>query len=506
MPPSGPPDELETTYFQRVVGGDLPARGHALVLAPRQAPLFALVSTPRRPVRPFALVKPWMTLGGDSDDIPLDDPACPPGQIAFRPQGERVLVECSPVTDGILLGRTRVYRAVLQAGDRFCAGRAEVVISQSALPARREPMAMMRLVATRALAHAEPHLAPLGRWLELARTRPRLRRAVRVAAATLLVGAVLPTRVTVDAPCEVVPHARSWVRAPVDGFVKDIRVREGDKVRKGDHLLTMEVLDVDRELARTQHDIDAAKAALGGATRGPRATELMMAQAREQAAHAKAVYLERQRGRIARLAREGVESRQALDDAARDAEVAHAEARLAQVAVLHLEAGAAPEEIESKRAALAKLEAERDFLDRQRGQAEIRSPVDGVVATPKLAELTTKHVTPGTELLLVLEAREVVFEIAVPEKEIEFVKLGEPVRVRLRGDPQHPVDGVIDHVAAHAADSPAGRVVPVRCRADAVPPEALAGLTGNARVWGPRTTWLGLAWKRIHRWVRTDLL
>jgi multidrug resistance efflux pump len=285
-----------------------------------------------------------------------------------------------------------------------------------------------------------------------------------------------------------------------------VRVREGANVRAGDVLLTVATPDVDRDLARVRHEIEAARAAVGQAERGPRATELLMAQSRERAAHTRALYLARQRERVARLARQGLESRQALDDASRDAEAATAEAELAALSVQHLAEGAAPEEVTQKRAELAKLEGEREFLEKQRGRADVRSPADGVVATPRAGELEAKFVQPGSELLLVLDGQKMLFEVKVPEKEIEFVHPGAPARIRLRGDPQHPVDGVVEEIAPRAEETPLGRVVPVRCRASAVPTHALAGLTGAAEISGDRTSWLGLLSKRVYRWVRTDLL
>jgi multidrug resistance efflux pump len=296
------------------------------------------------------------------------------------------------------------------------------------------------------------------------------------------------------------------VRTPVAGFVKNVRVREGEHVHKGDVLATVAVPDVDRDIARVRHEIEAARALLAQAERGARPTELLMAQARERGAHTKALYLMRQRDRVARLARQGLESRQALDDANRDAETAQAEAELAALQVAHVEQGNAPEEIEQKRADVAKLEGERDFLQKQRGHAELIAPSDGVVATPRLSELESKYVAPGTEIMVVLDGRQMMFEVKVPEREIEFVRAGAPVRLRLKGDPQHPVEGVVEEIAPRVEEGPLGRVVPVRCRAAEVPPAALAGLSGSAQIQGPRTSWVGLLGKRIYRWVRTDLL
>jgi len=514
-------DDLKTLCFYAERGPPAPAPGESapgtvqkLALV-RTALLYARLREPGRRVRWFELGKPWITIGGPHDDIALADPAAGPGQIVLKPQGGQVFLECSPLSTGVRLGGHAVYRAILRPGDRFRIGRAQIDIAGS----RQGPEASLSLVsrggaavpmvrarAEAALARAQPQLERIRRGIELVRAQPRPRRVALAAAALALSGAVCTTHLTVSADCELVPEERTFLRAPVAGFVREVRVREGERVHKGDLLLTVSIPDVDRDLARLGHEIEAARAQLAQAERGARPTELLMAEARQRAAQTRALFLERQQERVARLARQGLESRQALEDAVREAEGARAEAELAQLGVAHLEQGSAPEEVAQKRAELAKLDGERDFLERQRGRAEIRSPSDGVVATPRPTELESKYVTPGAELLVVLDGAGLLFEAKVPEKEIEFVQAGAPVKLRLKGDPEHPVPGVVEEIAPRADETPTGRVVSVRCRATEVPHASLAGLSGVAHIRGQKVTWLALLAKRMVRWVRADLL
>ena len=484
-------DEAKTTFFE------VEKKRSESVALVRAAQLVAHVREPGAQSRSVALDKPWLTIGGEGDDIALADRTAGPGQIVLKLADNRVFLECSPLSAGVRLAGAVVYRAILAPGDKFRIGKAEIVIGDRSQPAPKTALALVR---------AQPQIAKIVQAIDVVRTQPRPRRVALLACAAVFLGLVCSTRVTVSADCEIVPQARGWVRTPVAGFVQNVRVREGDRVHKGDVLAVVAVPDVERDLARVRHEIEGARAQLLQAERGARPTELLMAQARERAAHTKSLYLSRQRDRVARLARQGLESRQALDDANRDAETAQAEAELAALAVAHVEQGNAPEEIEQKRAEVAKLEGEREFLQKQRGHAELTSPSDGVVATPRLAELETKFVAPGSEIMVVLDGRHMVFEVKVPEKEIEFVRAGAPVRLRLKGDPQHPVEGVVEEIAPRVEEGPLGRVVPVRCRAAEVPPAALAGLSGSAQIEGPRTSWVGLLGKRIYRWVRTDLL
>jgi HlyD family secretion protein len=485
-----PDEEAKTTCFA------LERRRPGPPLVPQaQSPLFAQVREPHLPPRVAPLDRPWITLGGERDDIPLRDRAAGPGQIVLRPQDGQVFLECSPLCAGVKLGGATVYRAILHPGDRFRVGRAEITIAPDGA------------VPQTALTRMQPQVLRLLAAVEVARAQPRRLRVAMALTALALLGVCCPTRVTVSADCELTAAARGWVRSPLAGFVQEVRVREGEHVRKGQLLATVAVPDVERDLVRVRHEIEGARAQLAQAERGARPTELLMAQARERAAHTRSLYLERSRERVERLVKQGLESRQALDDASRDSEAARAEAELAQLAVAQLDSGAPPEEIAQRRAELEKLFGERDFLVHQRGRAELPAPADGVVATPRLSELVGKFVPPGTELMVVVDERQLVFEARVPEKEIEFVHAGAPVRLRLKGDPEHPIEGVVEEVAPRVEETATlGRVVPVRCRVDTAPAAALAGLTGAAQIVGPRTSWLGLLGKRLYRWVRTDLL
>src|SRR5207302_6663732 len=126
---------------------------------------------------------------------------------------------------GVRLGGAIVYRAILRAGDRFQVGRVGVAIAERPGAAPVSTLALVRAGATAALERARPHVAELVRVMADGKPASRPRRIALFAGAVALLGMVCTTRVKVEAPCEIAPQARAWVRAPVAGFVREVHVR-----------------------------------------------------------------------------------------------------------------------------------------------------------------------------------------------------------------------------------------------------------------------------------------
>jgi len=106
-------------------------------------------------------------------------------------------------------------------------------------------------------------------------------------------------------------------------------------------------------------------------------------------------------------------------------------------------------------------------LQGQIARAEIRSPVDGVVATPELElrEMAGQVVQKGALIAKVFELRKLTVEIAVPESEIADVKVGQQVLLKVRAYPNQTFNGAVISVATSAlSETPAaeaGSLLPV---------------------------------------------
>jgi RND family efflux transporter MFP subunit len=87
-------------------------------------------------------------------------------------------------------------------------------------------------------------------------------------------------------------------------------------------------------------------------------------------------------------------------------------------------------------------------------QTQLRSPIDGVIATPHIENLVGEKVTAGQELFDILDSRSAVVDVAIPEPDLVLLQAGTNAGVKLEGFPTRTFRG---HVAIVSPRSHAER-------------------------------------------------
>jgi multidrug resistance efflux pump len=213
--------------------------------------------------------------------------------------------------------------------------------------------------------------------------------------------------------------------------------------------------------------------------------------------------LEAAQAELRALAADGLsEIRKELAMAQEEAEEARARLRL-------LEAGSRPEEIEAAAAGLARLEGERQRLQEQLGLVDVRSPVTGVVTTPKPVELIGRYVKTGDLIVEVHALEAITAEIAVPEKEIGDVGVGQRVVLRTRAFPEKSFQGRVTATAPAAAQEAEetwrGKIVRVTTVIDNPDLVLKPEMTGNAKIYCGERRIFDLVTRRIARYLRVEV-
>ncbi len=395
------------------------------------------------------------------------------------------------------------------------------------------------------------------------------RRTIRVAALLVISAALFIGRMPlkVSGEFKVLPERNSDVRAPVDGLIEEVYADEGDRVRAGDVLLRLVERDYRSELAKVDAQILELRAQLKLLQIGPRPEEIQVARDELQTAktrqeHAAERYEEAGRihatrvtkskasvetaenrlryarndlTRFKQLFETGLASKKQFEEAEeqvvmREKELELAEAELLSISadaqsdirqdvavaarqiqeasarVKVLLAGSRPETIEAMEAQLARMEAEQNFLTEQLRLTRIVSPATGVIATPKFKDKIGQHVAKGDLIAKVYELDTVTPEIAVSEKEIGDVRLGQVVTLRARAYPERTLTG---HVKAIA---PAGieeegverRVFKVKVQLDNAGDLLKPEMTGNAKIVCDSRSLFNLFTRRLARYLRVE--
>jgi multidrug resistance efflux pump len=410
--------------------------------------------------------------------------------------------------------------------------------------------------------------APVWRGRLASVPRPvKLLAALGAVLAVLFLGRM---ELTVSGEYTVAPRHNADVRVEVDGIVADVFVAEGQQVAKGDLIARLSARDYDAKARSAEAQIAETRARLKMLRAGPREEEIRLARqavatGHTRLEHARRGYAEAEQVHAARLAkakadvakaeeqlryavsdlgrvralfgadlisrseleaaqeRAGVRQReveaaqadlraQAADDLAtarKELAVAQDDVDEARARLRLLEAGSRPEEIEATAAALARLQAERDHLLEQLRLVEVRSPAAGVVTTPKPTELVGKYVNRGDLIVEVYELATIIAEIAVPEKEIGDVRVGQRVVLKARAFPEKSFPGEVAAMAPAATtegeESWRGKIVRVTTLIDNAGRLLRPEMTGNAKIYCGERRIVDLVTRRLARYLRVEV-
>jgi multidrug resistance efflux pump len=213
----------------------------------------------------------------------------------------------------------------------------------------------------------------------------------------------------------------------VAGKVKNMAVNEGDMVKKGERLVTLDESELTAKIRIAAAALDDAKSHLKELEHGYRGEDIEMAGSRvkrSEAAYANAHdEFERQKRLYDKNATTAVE----FDRARERRDITAQEVNEAQANLTKLEKGPRPEEIEGARAMVRKAAAELAYSRALLPDYNILSPIDGVVAERfKDADETVDVGTPIVEVVNPLKLR---IHAELEETDVGKVKVGQEVEV-----------------------------------------------------------------------------
>ncbi|MCC6749134.1 MAG: HlyD family efflux transporter periplasmic adaptor subunit [Deltaproteobacteria bacterium] len=346
---------------------------------------------------------------------------------------------------------------------------------------------------------------------EAARTKRRRRRwrallvlvALGAIVATL---AVIPFDLWVNERCVLVPSSRVVVRSKLSGQIRYVHVKEGDEIRKGELVVALDDHGYRADLENTEAKMRRAMSELKRLRHGARREEL--AQAR-QAVATKATevhFAVKQAERLSKLARQNLVTKEKLDAAEREVAVRRREYAEAQAALTLLRAGSRSETIEATEAEIEHYKVELRFKRAQLDLSRIYAPISGRVVTPRMDEKVNTHVRTGDPVVEVVDSAVMRADIFVPERELDAVRPGLGVEVKVTAYPERSFWG---RVLAVGQKVERGELVnTVRVSSDIQNAGRLLkpGMTGHAKIYAGRRSILYLITRRIIRWVRVELV
>jgi multidrug efflux pump subunit AcrA (membrane-fusion protein) len=213
------------------------------------------------------------------------------------------------------------------------------------------------------------------------------------------------------------------ISAPVSKFY----VNRGDHVRKGQLLATLESRDLAAAVVDNRGAYDQASANYRIVSGATVPEEVVKAQSDVQAARQQMDAAKKLLDSREELYRQGALARRLVDEAS----VSYAQARSQyETAQKHLESVQSigrHEEVKSAAGQLESAKGKYQAAEAQLSYAEVRSPINGVVADRAL--FPGEMASAGTPLLTIVDVSSVIARVNLPPADAAFVRVGQPARV-----------------------------------------------------------------------------
>ncbi|HVP14272.1 MAG TPA: HlyD family efflux transporter periplasmic adaptor subunit [Terriglobales bacterium] len=245
-------------------------------------------------------------------------------------------------------------------------------------------------------------------------------------------------------------EAQLGFQAP--GRIDSVLVREGDIVRAGQRLATLDRTEATARRAQAAAALAAARAQLDELQRGSRPEEIVQARAARDAARQRLADAQQDYDRLSELIAKKVVSQQAFDKASTALDVAKAQAEQAAQQYRLVVAGPRRERVEAGRAQAAQADAALRAADAQLANMVIRAPFDGVVTVRN--HEPGEIVPAGAAVVTVLDRNDRWVRIYVSEDRIGAVHAGQAATITSDTFRGRTYPGTVTYISSEAEFTP----------------------------------------------------
>jgi HlyD family secretion protein len=280
---------------------------------------------------------------------------------------------------------------------------------------------------------------------------------------------------SVVATGKVTPITKVEVKSKASGIVKKLLVDAGDKVKKGQLLAQLDKEEIEAQVEQSRAGAQAAEASLTSA-------EADYERAKVDAEGPDVPLLKRAYDRAIGMAKEGVVSTSALEDAQKNYELALNKQNVskAQATVLKAKIAQSQGQLAQDRANLKQLEEQLSYTD-------IESPLDGVVLSRdvEMGDAVSSILVLGSSATLVMtlgDTSSVYVKGKVDESDIGKVYLGQPARIKVESFKDKTFNGVVTKISPMGVEKDNVTTFEVRVSINNPGGELKAEMTANAEI------------------------
>jgi multidrug efflux pump subunit AcrA (membrane-fusion protein) len=298
----------------------------------------------------------------------------------------------------------------------------------------------------------------------------------------VVLGLSAPWPLHVDGSLEVEPLQRVELRVDEPGLIAELAVRTGDRVEAGQVIATLRSDQLIRDRALAEQDLAIARGKLALLREGSRreAVQLAAAQARTDRVRSSVAARELHQAHL--LRNRDVGTGDDLQRARASAAHATGQARVAAATAQLVSASARDEELAELEAHLKLCEGRLVDLDARVQRLEIKSPISGVVVTPRIEDRVGRWLESGAELLTIHDTTLWKARIVPDRTEpIAGIAVGQRVIIAAHGDPHSQLETLVGEILPPQEQGSSITVYTTPLSHDGW----RSGMTGQARIYAP---------------------
>ena len=280
---------------------------------------------------------------------------------------------------------------------------------------------------------------------------------------------------SVVATGKVEPITKVEIKAKASGIVKKLYVDAGDRVKKGQLLAELDKEEIEARVAQAKAQLEASQASAKG-------TEADLERAKVDAEGVDVPMLKRAYDRAQGMAKEGVVSASALDDAQKNYELALNKQNVAKAQLLVLKA-----KIGQAQAQVLQDHANLQQLEEQLGYTTITSPIDGIILSRdvEVGDAVSSILVLGSSATLVMtlgDTSEVYVKGKVDESDIGKVYMSQPARIKVESFKDKTFNGKVTKISPMGVEKDNVTTFEVRVSINNPGGELKAAMTANAEI------------------------
>ena len=238
----------------------------------------------------------------------------------------------------------------------------------------------------------------------------------------------------------------------IPGQVLRRMVDEGESVKKGQVIASLETADLELDVANAKTQLLAAQVIASQLANGSRPQDVSAAQAASRSAEADKQNAAAEYRRMRELFANSAVSAQERDRSLTAYRMASARADQAVQQLSLVVEGPRREEIDLAAAKVEQAQKQLELAKTRLAYAQITAPIDGFVLSKNIE--AGEYVSPGTPVVTIGELNQVWLKAYIAETDLGRVKLGQKVSVTTDTYPNKIYRGSIGFIASEAEFTP----------------------------------------------------